>query len=130
MVAAAVLYVKDLPGMRKFYETCFSLRVALPLADDACVLEAEDWELSLVAVPADVAETVVISAPPEPRTTTPIKLAFEVVSLDALRLAVLAAGGQVDILESPWEFRGRLHLDVLDPEGNVVQLRQWVADNH
>jgi predicted enzyme related to lactoylglutathione lyase len=129
MVAAAVLYVKDLPGMREFYETCFSLRVASPLEDEACVLESEDWELALVAVPTDVAETVVISIPPKPRTATPIKLAFEVASLEALRRAVLAAGGQVDILEWSWEFRGRLHLDVLDPEGNVVQLRQRLAEH-
>jgi catechol-2,3-dioxygenase len=30
MVAAAVLYVKDLPRLRSFYETCFSLLVTPP----------------------------------------------------------------------------------------------------
>jgi hypothetical protein len=37
---------------------------------------------------------------------------------------VAAAAGQLDPAGQAWDFRGRRHLDGLDPEGNVVQLRQ------
>jgi predicted enzyme related to lactoylglutathione lyase len=126
MVAAAVIYVKDLSRMRPFYETCFALRLENPEEDDLSVLVSEDWELSLVAMPKEIAETVFISTPPERRKAAAIKLAFEVESLEGLRPAILAAGGQMDTPECAWEFRDQRHLDCLDPEGNVVQLRQRV----
>jgi predicted enzyme related to lactoylglutathione lyase len=34
------------------------------------------------------------------------------------------AGGQIDSDDAGWDFQGGRHLDCLDPEGNVVQLRQ------
>jgi hypothetical protein len=102
--------------------------VAPPVEADFSVLVSEELELSLVAMPGKVAATVVISTPPERRTALPIKLAFEVESLEGLRSAVIAAGGWMDPLESAWELRGHRHPDCLDPEGNVVQLRQRVLE--
>jgi predicted enzyme related to lactoylglutathione lyase len=128
VVAAAVIYVNDLPRMRSFYETCFSLLVVQPVEDDVNVLLSDDWDLSLVAMPEEIAARVIISTPPERRTVTPIKLAFEVKSHEDLRPTVIAAGGQMDPPQSAWEFRGHRHLDCVDPEGNLVQLRQPVAD--
>jgi predicted enzyme related to lactoylglutathione lyase len=122
MTAAAVLYVRDLARMRAFYEQCFALTPAEP-GDGYCVLASADWDLSLVAVPP-AAAAIVIADPPERRAATPVKLAFEVASIEALRAAVTAAGGRLDPAGHAWEFRGRRHLDCLDPEGNVVQLRQ------
>jgi predicted enzyme related to lactoylglutathione lyase len=126
VVAAAVLYVKDLSRMCAFYESCFFLLAVQPIQDDVNVLISDDWELSLVAVPETIAERIVIATPPERRSDTPIKLAFEVKSLEDLRPTVIAAGGQIDPPQSAWEFRGDRHLDCIDPEGNVVQLREKV----
>jgi predicted enzyme related to lactoylglutathione lyase len=75
-------------------------------------------------VPPATAAALVITDPPERRAGTPVKLTFEVATIEALRPAVTAAGGQLDPAERAWEFRGQRHLDCLDPEGNVVQLRQ------
>jgi predicted enzyme related to lactoylglutathione lyase len=127
MTAAAVVYVRDLPVMRTFYESCFGMSVLESGGDEFCVLASEDWELSLVAVPEAVAAMWVITDPPERREETPVKLAFEVTSIEDLRPVVTGTGGQADPARSAWDFRGFRHLDCLDPEGNVVQLRQRLA---
>jgi predicted enzyme related to lactoylglutathione lyase len=123
MTAAAVLYVRDLGLMRAFYERCFGLAAVEP-GEGYCVLASGDWDLSLVAVPPADAAAIVITDPPARRAGTPVKLAFEVPSIQALQPAVAAAGGQLDPAGEAWDFRGLRHLDCLDPEGNVVQLRQ------
>ena len=124
MTAAAVVYVRDLGVMRAFYETCFRMSVLETGGGEFCVLASEDWDLSLVAVPEVIAATWMITDPPERREETPIKLAFEVASIEELRPVVTGAGGRADPAGSAWDFRGFRHLDCLDPEGNVVQLRQ------
>jgi predicted enzyme related to lactoylglutathione lyase len=124
MVAAAILYVKDLAVMHAFYEECFGMSAVESGQEDFCVLESGDWELSLVRVPAAIAATFVVTDPPRRRANVPVKLAFEVASIDGLRAVVTRAGGQVDPSGTARKFRGRRLLDCLDPEGNVVQLRQ------
>lgn len=124
MGAAAVLYVGTLELMRSFYEGCFGLTV-IDVADDYCELRSEAWRLTLVRSPA--ADPVTI--PAIRRETTPIKLAFDVTSIDSLRPVVTRLGGRVDPAETAWEFHDALHCDLLDPEGNVVQLIE-TQDDH
>ena len=62
MVAAAVVYVKDLRQMRSFYEESFALVAAEPGGDEFCVLTSDDRDLSLVTVPLDSAATLLITA--------------------------------------------------------------------
>ena len=121
--AAAVLYVKRLGPMCSFYHECFGLEVA-ETAEDYCVLESDAWTLSLVVVPEAVAATFRTSVPPARREETPVKLAFDVPSIEGLRPVMARLGGQVDSGETQWEFRSLRHCDCLDPEGNVVQLRE------
>jgi len=123
MAASAVLYVKDLDSMRAFYERCFAMS-AQHAGKRFCVLASADWELSLVRPADHIAAAIVIATPPLRRKGSPIKLTFDVVDLDQLRSLVLASGGQINPTDTAWRFRGCLHLDCLDPEGNVVQLRQ------
>jgi predicted enzyme related to lactoylglutathione lyase len=126
MAAGAVLYVTDLRLMRTFYERCFGMSAVKSGGDDFCVLASDDWDLSLVTVPGATAATIVITDPPARREDSPVKLAFAVPSIEELHAVVTGAGGQIYPAESAWEFRGQRHLDCLDPEGNVVQLRQRV----
>ncbi len=128
MTAAAVLYVKDLEVMRAFYAACFGLSAVESGGLDFCVLASDDWDLSLVVMPAAIAATLVITDPPQRREESPIKLAFEVASIEEVRLVVNAAGGRPDPAGSAWDFRSFRHLDCLDPEGNVVQLRERLPD--
>ncbi len=125
MKSGAVLYVKGLDRMRSFYEACFQMEVA----DDAheyCVLESDSLTLSLVKMPEQIAATIVVSVPPARREEVPIKLVFMVESIDVLRTLFAEFGGAVDPTTSQWEFRGGIHCDGVDPEGNVVQLVELV----
>jgi predicted enzyme related to lactoylglutathione lyase len=125
MKSGAVIYVKDLDRMRSFYEACFHMEVA-DGAHEYCVLESESLTLSLVKVPEQIAASLVVSDPPARRQEVPIKLAFMVASIDVLRTPFAEFGGVVDSATSQWEFRGGVHCDGVDPEGNVVQLVERV----
>jgi predicted enzyme related to lactoylglutathione lyase len=124
--SAAVIYAKDLGLMQSFYRVCFRME-RVDEAADYCVLESEPLTLSLVAVPEHIAAGLVISVPPLRRDRVPIKLAFAVTSIDSIRPVVAELGGVVDPSETQWEFRGRIHCDGVDPEGNVIQLLQAVT---
>ena len=119
--AAAVLYVKNLRRMQAFYATCFKMDV---VDEDAeyCVLESESLTLSLVAVPKRIAAAIHPSVPPPRRAEVPVKLAFAVASIIVLRPIVAELGGSVDPTNTQWEFRDSIHVDGVDPEGNVIQL--------
>ena len=41
-----------------------------------------------------------------------------------LRGVIASAGGRLPAERKPWEWRGQVHADAIDPEGNVFQLRQ------
>jgi predicted enzyme related to lactoylglutathione lyase len=125
-MVAAVLYVKSLGLMTAFYERCLGMSVAESAEGDFAVLAGGGWELSLVAVPPAVAAAIVITDPPARRAAVPVKLAFEVAGIEMLRPDVAAAGGLVDPAGSAREFRGYRLVDAIDPEGNVVQLRERV----
>jgi predicted enzyme related to lactoylglutathione lyase len=123
MAGAAVIYVQNLDPMAAFYQGCFGMSAAE--SDERYrVLESRDWNLSLVLMPAEISASIVMTSPPQRRAGTPVKLAFDVDSIEAASPVIGRAGGQVDPLTSAWDFRGFRHLDCLDPEGNVVQLRQ------
>lgn len=124
--SAAVVYVKDLRRMASFYGTCFGMHL-VDAADDYRVLDSEPLTLTLVRTPDPVAETIVMTVPPSRRENVPIKLGFAAVNIDALRPIFLELGGVVDPPETQWAFRGAIHCDGIDPEGNVLQLVQLIA---
>ena len=122
MSCAATIYVKHLEAMVAFYEACFGFRVVDRGPGEYHVLQSRAWSLSIVQVPEEVAVSFEISIPPVRRASTPIKLTFDVSSIDAVRSTIAELGGRVD--GTPWEFRGFRHCDCTDPEGNVAQLRE------
>lgn len=117
MRAAAVLYVGDLARMCAFYAGCFELTV-FDSAAGYCGLQSDTLLLTLV----QSKEAEPAATPPVRRSQTPIKLAFEVDSIEAVRSLAADLGGQVEPPESAWTFRNATHCDSVDPEGNVVQL--------
>jgi catechol 2,3-dioxygenase-like lactoylglutathione lyase family enzyme len=60
---------------------------------------------------------------PRVREETPLKPSFLVDDLEAAVAAAAAAGGGTKPLHAAWGWRGQLHLDGHDPEGNPVQFR-------
>ncbi len=126
MSASAVIYVIDLPRMGAFYEQCFGL-VPVETADSHMVLESGAWLLTLVRAPSRIADTIAITDPPSRRTDAPIKPVFAVRSIAATRATAAPLGGHIDPVDTQWQFRGSLRCDGIDPEGNVLQLRQFGA---
>jgi len=125
MPAAATVYVKDLAPMAAFYEVCFGLRMVADAPGDYRVLGSGAWALSIVQVPPAVAATIHIDRPPTRRRSSPVKLSFEVPAIADLRPTIRDLGGSVD--DGSWEFAGFRHVDCVDPEGNVVELREAVT---
>jgi predicted enzyme related to lactoylglutathione lyase len=126
--SAATIYVTDLDTMSVFYQQCFGLIEVARATGDYCILESDAWTLALVRASGIEASSIKINDPPRRRTDTPIKLGFAVVDIDACRSAVRRLGGLAEAAEQDWQFRGVLHGDVVDPEGNVVQLRQELPE--
>jgi len=122
VTASAVIYVKHLDPMRRFYEQLVGLR-ATSTADGHCVLESDSIEISLVKVPAAVAATIHLEQPPRRRADVPVKLAFQVASIQHARETAASLGGRIDQATSEWTYGGVVHCDGVDPEGNVIQLR-------
>ncbi|MFG6429723.1 VOC family protein [Roseateles sp. LYH14W] len=121
--SAAVLYAKDLALVSGFY----SAIAELPVTESEpghVALEANGFQLVVVAVPPHIATTIQIQSPPVRREDTPIKLVFFVRSLAAAAVKVARLGGQMNPPEQSWQFQGAQVLDGHDPEGNVFQLRQ------
>ena len=120
-MATATVFVKNLEALADFYCHIGSMTVETT-EGDFMVLTSSEWKLILVQIPDEIAASFEIAVPPVAREEHPVKLSFTVEDLQATRTEVTRRGG-VDVQErAPWEWRGTLHLDVLDPEGNVLQL--------
>lgn len=121
-----VIYAKDLKRLANFYESV--LRLAREEEeDDFVLLGSKSVDLAIVQAPSTVSELISVQSPPQVRSETPIKPSFAVSDLESVRSAVEAAGGDLKPAAATWTWRGALHLDGWDPEGNVFQLRQQVG---
>jgi predicted enzyme related to lactoylglutathione lyase len=87
-------------------------------------MEADGFQMVVVAVPQHIAATIQLQSPPVRREDTPIKLVFFVRSIETASAKVAQLGGQMNPTERSWQFQGTAVLDGHDPEGNVFQLRQ------
>ena len=125
--AGAVVYAKDIHRLARFYAAVADLEV-MHEVDDHIVLESETWELVIVAIPAAIAARIVITAPPEKRENTAVKIVFAVSSLAAAREVAKLHGGELFAPGKEWSFQGLRVCDGVDPEGNVIQLRELPAD--
>jgi len=121
--AGAIVHAKDIERLARFYADVAGLDIVHEAADHI-VLESEVYELVVVTIPAATAVKIVIAAPPARRENTAFKLVFMVPGLAGARAAALAAGGALDAPEKEWEFQGARVCDGIDPEGNVIQLRE------
>ena len=122
-----VIYAKNLQPMAAFYRRTLALSVVED--SDACVVIGDGLvEIVLVRIPDRIAATIEWTSPPVLREETPIKASFVVDDLDRVAAEAAATGGGVRTIDSAWVWRGQRHLDGYDPEGNVVQFRQRVAD--
>lgn len=122
---SAVVFAKNVARVAKFYEGVLSM--SIDHADpDHIVLNSEDFQLVIHAIPKQVAEMIAIAVPPEIREDTPIKLCLPVSSIAEARAKATALGGKVRSQEKEWNGPDFKACDGYDPEGNVVQFRERV----
>lgn len=127
IAAGAIVYAKDIARVAHFYAEVAALEV-MHEVEDHIVLESETLELVVVAIPAPTAARIAIATPPARRENTAFKLVFAVDSLADARAAAADAGGGLDAPAKEWTFQGARVCDGFDPEGNVIQLREYAPD--
>ncbi|MGB6555400.1 MAG: VOC family protein [Candidatus Binataceae bacterium] len=122
--AGAVVYAKNLTLVQAFYQAVLSLEVR-SAEKDHVVLASPTFQLVVLQVPEHIGSSIKIENPPRRRTETPIKLVFEVTSISTTRAVARLYGGELLPPEREWNFQGYRVCDGQDPEGNVVQFRQY-----
>lgn len=124
LVGLAV-YAVDLDRLVAFYRGVLDLAEVergpgfVTLADTSC-------ELSVVAIPAEIAAGLTVGSPPRPQEDAALKPVFVVASLAEVAVRAAELGGGTRDQDSAWTFRGLRRLDGFDPEGNVVQFAEVV----
>ncbi len=122
MLGGAVIYARDMKLLVQFYEALgFEVLVR---EDDHTSLGSGGAELMIVQAPPEIVESIDMTTPAEMRTHTPIKLVFVVASIEAVAKKINTHGGRVDRGQARWDFGDYYVQDAVDPEGNIVQLRE------
>lgn len=122
--AGALIYARDLGLLTHFYRTLLQMDIR---SQDAAfvVMENDDIQLLLHAIPAPYAEHVVITTPPVLREQGAIKLFFTVPSLAWAEARAADLGG--GLLPQQWPGPGFVLRNAFDPEGNILQLRECLS---
>jgi len=119
--AGLFVYAKDMDRVAAFYEGLAGM-LRLHATDDLVVLQSPDIQLLVHRIPAQIAEGIVISAPPRRRDETALKFFFTVRSIAAATALAQQLGGLV--YPEQWRGPGFLVNNACDPEGNVFQVRE------
>ena len=119
--AGILIYAKNLDRMSGFYERLLGMRRLVADLQHQ-VLESEDIQLVMHAIPQHIADTITLSNPPAPREDQAFKPFFTVESLAAAEGLAAQLGGQV--FGPVWSGPGFSVRNAMDPEGNIVQLRE------
>jgi predicted enzyme related to lactoylglutathione lyase len=118
-VSQAILYVRDLGLLTTFYRDCLGLEEVETSADHSG-LRADGLVLWLVRRRRPRKGEAIHEEPARKRSEVPVKLAFEVPTLDGAADSIERLGGTT--AGADWDFAGYRRRDVVDPEGNVIQL--------
>jgi predicted enzyme related to lactoylglutathione lyase len=124
--AGAVVYAKEMERVAAFYSVLLGLKTA-GRDDEHVRLESPVFQLVVLRMPGRIAATVEISVPPVWREDAAVKLVFFVPSLSQARAAAVRLGGMLNGAATEWVFDGWRVCDGIDPEGNVIQLRERVG---
>lgn len=120
--AGLMLYAKDVARLERFYGDIAVMR-RLHADDHIAVLESADLQLVLHVIPPHIAADITITTPPQRREDTALKFFFTVDgTLDALAPRIAAHGGV--LFEERWNGPGFVAANAMDPEGNVLQVRE------
>lgn len=127
MLKGAVLYAKEMERLIRFYVAIGGEQTDGSEGEFA-VISKLHTELIILQAPKEIASRIAIDNPPLVRTSTPIKPILEVSSIDEALMILPDFGGQLVPGVERWKFRKYLVQDIVDPEGNVLQL--WQMEDH
>ncbi|MCX6422253.1 MAG: hypothetical protein NT180_07790 [Actinobacteria bacterium] len=118
-----VIFSINVPRLADFYEAVVGVKRSPYPGDNGkdIRLRSDNEEILIHSIPAKIAKTISVQSPPEAREDTPIKPVFDVDSLTEALAEVSLKGGVVT--ERTFELDGLTRHDVLDTDGNVIQLR-------
>jgi predicted enzyme related to lactoylglutathione lyase len=122
-MGALVIFAVNVKALASFYEAVLGISPT-PKPDDNkkdIRLGGKGIELLIHSIPTRIAKTIVIKSPPAPRDIAAMKPVFDVKSLSKSEEQVTLRGGVVT--KVTFTLNGLTRRDVLDPEGNVIQLR-------
>lgn len=122
--AGALIYAKDPGLLTHFYRTLLQMDL-LSQDEQLVVLENGDFQLLLHTIPEPYAGQVVVTQPPELREHSAIKLFFTVPSLAWAEAKAADLGG--GLLPQQWSGPGFVLRNAFDPEGNILQLREFLG---
>ncbi|UWZ86777.1 VOC family protein [Occallatibacter riparius] len=118
-LSGSMIYVKDLERMKSFYADLLGIQPT-DSTEGWVSFDADGMLLALHAIPAEIAAGIEIAYPAVLREDAAVKLLFEMPDVEAARERLESLGTQT--LRRPWQRAGEA-CDVVDPEGNIVQLR-------
>src|SRR5215469_7307312 len=117
---SAILYVKDLDRMKRFYAEMLGTKPTnQDWTDTWATFETGGARFTLHVIPAEIAKNIVIESPPIRREQHAVKLSFKVRDVESERVRLESLG--VQMLRRPWQKPGE-RCDAVDPEGNVFQI--------
>jgi predicted enzyme related to lactoylglutathione lyase len=119
-MSALVVFSVDVPRLAAFYQRVLEATAATETSGDVRLVTTLD-EILIHSIPKKMAAGVSLSTPPEPRDDSALKPVFEVRSLSNALRRVQENGGVVT--DHTFRFDGLTRHDILDPDGNVIQLR-------
>ena len=119
-VSSLVVFSIDVQRLAAFYEFVLGAKPLKEPSGDIRLVNDRD-EVLIHSIPKKIAKDIEISSPPAPRENSPLKPVFDVASLETSLDSVEAAGGVVTT--RTFSLNGLTRHDVLDPDGNVIQLR-------
>jgi len=112
-MSCLVIFSGDVERLTLFYESVLGMTATLE-DEGSAQLQREDDEIYLHHTTADYFEL-------RPREDVALKPALKVKALASALAAVEKYGGT--LTERSFEFKGVYHRDVIDPDGNIIQLR-------
>lgn len=113
--------------MAAFYVSLAQMSVEHHESDHA-ILQVDGLQLVIHAIPPHALSPVSDHDVAAIRVDSYFKLCLPVSSIAAARAIAARSGGLIKSSENEWEARGFRACDGNDPEGNVIQVREAVAE--
>jgi predicted enzyme related to lactoylglutathione lyase len=122
-MGALVIFAVNVKAVANFYAAVLGLSAQPQPGDSKKDIRLGNGEAELLihSIPPQISKTIVLQAPPAPREESAMKPVFNVNSLSIALEQVTLRGGIVT--ERTFTLNGLTRRDVVDPEGNIVQLR-------